>query len=74
LTVVVTHVKDTFRNGEDVPTKVLKDLETLERQKQLGVFLGVFCLFLRSDAVFFAPLGFLGKPKECMIFSYGLIK
>jgi len=50
LTVVVTHVKDTFRNGEDVPTKVLKDLETLERQKQLGV---KFVMARQGGSIFF---------------------
>ena len=50
LTVVVTHVKDTFGNGEDVPTKVLKDLETLERQKRLGV---KFVMARQGGSIFF---------------------
>jgi hypothetical protein len=50
LTVVVTHVKDTFRSGEDVPAKVLKDLEALERQKRLGV---EFMMARQGGSIFF---------------------
>lgn len=36
LQIVVTHVKDTM-SGEDIPSKVLADLEALEEKEKLGV-------------------------------------
>lgn len=47
--VVITHIKDKLRDGEDVAANVLTDLHTLEADYRLGV---TFCIAKQGDSIY----------------------